>query len=167
MQGVIYRNRVNFSRWLIIGGALALAVFILGFFTGEIGPMFFGIGGLWLVVIAFVAIVIEFAGRGQVAQVSLEPPTLVVEANGLLGYGRPHILPLAEIGNWRWLTQSSNRRQVGPTLGMLGFDHDGKTYRLPLTAAQAANVEALRQLAPDAMDALLARFPNIATLPRP
>lgn len=167
MQGVIYRNRVNFSRWLIIGGVAALAVFLLGFVTGEIGPMFFGIGGLWLAVIAFIAIIIQVAGGQQVAQLSLEPPTLVVEANGLFGQGRRQIMPLNEIGNWRWLTQSSNSRQIGPKLGMLAFEHGSKTYRLPLTTAHAADIEALRQLAPDAMEALLAKFPHLASLPKP
>lgn len=167
MAQLIYVNRVNYSRWLVIGGVIALAVFALGFITGEVGPLFFGIGGLWLVVIAFIAIVIHFAGSGQVAALSADSTSVTIESNGLVGRGLPKVLLRSDLSNWRWLTQAGNSRQIGPVLGMLGFNVGRKTYRMPLTTAQGADIEALRQLAPDAMDALLAKFPNLTSLPRP
>lgn len=167
MAQLIFVKRVNYSRWLVIGGVIALAVFALGFITGEVGPLFYGIGGLWLVVIAFVAIVIHLAGSGQVAALSADSTSLTLESNGLVGHGLPRQVLRSDVSNWRWLTQASNSRQVGPVLGMLGFDIGRKTYRMPLTTAQGADIEALRQLAPEAMDALLAKFPALASLPRP
>lgn len=168
MDRVIFRKRQNFSRWIVIGLVLAVAVFSIGFVSGEVGPLFFGIGGLWIAVLIFVAVVVQSAGRYQVAQLSLAGARgLIVESNGLFGRGIPRLLPPNSTDNWRALTQASNSRGIGPSLGMLAFDVGKKTYRLPLTTADAADVAALSELAPAAMMILSAKYPKVEQLPKP
>jgi len=168
MAKILFRNRMNYSRWLVIGTIIALGVLSLSLFTGEVGPLFAVMGGGWLVVLALVAIVIQLAGGRQVSQLSQDgPQTLVMESNGLTGFGLPRVLPIAEISNWRWLSQGSNSQQRGPKLGMMAFDHDKKTYRLPMTTAKAIDIEGLRALAPEAVDGLIAHFPALRSLPLP
>lgn len=167
MARVIFRNRINYSRWIVIGAAIAAAVTALGLFTGEVGPLFYVMGGGWLVVLAFIALVIQGAGSGQVAQLSIEEPTLVIESNGLTGHGLPRAIPRSETGEWRWVTQASNSQQIGPKLGMLAFNHGRKTYRMPVTTAQALDIAALRELAPEAVDALVVKFPELKQKPMP
>jgi hypothetical protein len=167
MARVVFRNRMNYSRWIVIGTVIAVAFTALGLFTGEIAPMFYVMGGGWLVVLAFVALIIQGAGSGQVAQLSIEEPTVVIESNGLTGHGLPRAIPRSEIGNWRVLTQGAGSQKVGPKLGMLAFNHGRKTYRLPMTTAQAVDVAGLRELAPEAVDALVEQFPELASRPMP
>ena len=165
MARVVFRNRSNYSRWLVIGALIAPAFSALGLVTGEIAPMFYVMGGGWLVVLAFVALVIQLAGSGQVAQLSIEEPTVVIESNGLTGRGLPKAIPRSEIGNWRVLTQGAGSQKVGPKPGMLAFDHGRKTYRLPVTTAHAVDIAGLRELAPEAVDALVAQFPEVRSKP--
>ena len=70
MAKILFRNRMNYSRWLVIGTIIALGVLSLSLFTGEVGPLFAVMGGGWLVVLAFIAIVIQLAGGRQVAAVA-------------------------------------------------------------------------------------------------
>ena len=160
MARVVFRNRTNYSRWIVIGAIIAAAFTALGLVTGEIAPMFYVMGGGWLVVLAFIALIIQGAGPGQVAQLSIEEPTVVIESNGLTGHGLLQAIPRSEIGNWRVLTQGAGSQKVGPKLGMLAFDHGRKTYRLPVTTAQAVDVAGLRELAPEAVDALVQQLPQ-------
>lgn len=167
MARVVFRNRTNYSRWIVIGAIIAAAFTALGLVTGEIAPMFYVMGGGWLVVLAFIALIIQGAGSGQVAQLSIEEPTVVIESNGLTGHGLPKAIPRSEINNWRVLTQGAGNRQVGPRLGMLAFDQGRKTYRLPVTTAQAVDVAGLRELAPEVVDALVQQFPQVTSKPMP
>lgn len=167
MDRVIFRKRQNFSRWIVIGLVLAIAVFSIGFVSGEVGPLFFGIGGLWIVVLILVGLIVQSAGRFQVAQLALRDKDLVIESNGLFGRGVPKTVPVRDIDNWQMLTQASNSRGIGPSLGMLAFSVGKQVYRVPLTTAEAADVEALSELAPAAMTLLTARYPDVEALPKP
>lgn len=167
MDRVVFRKRQNFSRWIVIGLVLAIGVFSIGFFSGEVGPLFFGMGGLWIVVLIFVGLIVQGAGRFQVAQLSLRDKDLVIESNGLFGRGVPKAVSMRDIDNWQMLTQASNSRGVGPSLGMLAFTVGKRVYRVPLTTAEAADVAALSDLAPAAMTMLLARYPEVERLPKP
>ena len=167
MDRVIFRKRQNFSRWIVIGLVLAIAVFSIGFVSGEVGPLFFGIGGLWIAVLLLVGLIVQGAGRYQVAQLALREKELVIESNGLFGRGVPKAVPVREIDNWQMLTQASNSRGIGPSLGMLAFSVGKATFRVPLTTAEAADIAALSELAPAAMTMLTARYPDIERLPKP
>ena len=70
-------------------------------------------------------------------------------------------MPVAAATNWQWLTQGADRH-VGPRLLMLAFDFKGKTYRLPISTAEVVDLEALRSLAPEVVDDMIAHNPGRA-----
>jgi hypothetical protein len=163
MSRIIFRKPTAFSKWVLIFAGLGLALLMPGFLAGREFLAFFGcLGGVWIMVAIFVAVVVALAGKGQVTELSLEGEILTVRTVGLFGPGRSFVMPASEATNWRWLTQGGDRH-VGPRLLMLAFDFKGKTHRLPISTAEVVDLEALRTLAPvQVIDDMIEKNPGRA-----
>lgn len=163
MSRIIFRKPTAFSKWVLIFAGLGLALLVPGFLGGKEFMAFFGcLGGVWIMVAILVAVVVALAGKGQVAELSMDGETLTVRTVGLFGPGRSFVMPPSEATNWRWLTQGGDR-YVGPRLLMLAFDLRGRTYRLPISTAEVVDLEALRAFAPEqVIDDMIAQNPGRA-----
>jgi hypothetical protein len=163
MSRTIFRKPTAFSKWVLIFASLGLALLVPGFIGGEGFMAFFGcLGGMWILVAILVAVVVASAGKGQVAELSMEGETLTVRTVGLFGPGGRFVMPPSEATNWRWLTQGGDR-YVGPRLLMLAFDFKGKTYRLPISTAEIVDLDALRTFVPrHVIDDMVAQNPGRA-----
>jgi hypothetical protein len=163
MSRTIFRKPTAFSKWVLAFAGLGLALFLPGLLLGKEFMVFFGcLGGVWIMVALLVAVVVALAGKGQVAELSIEGETLTVRTVGLFGPGRSFVMPSAAATNWRWLTQGADRH-VGPRLLMLAFDFKGKTYRLPISTAEVVDLEALRVVAPEqVIDDMIVKNPGRA-----
>jgi hypothetical protein len=163
MSRTIFRKPTAFSKWVFVFAGLGLALLLPGFLGGREFKFFFGcLGGMWFMVALLVAVVVALAGKGQVAELSVEGETLTVRTVGLFGPGRSFVMPVTAATNWRWLTQGADRH-VGPRLLMLAFDFKGRTYRLPISIAEVVDLEALRVVAPEqVIDDMIAKNPGRA-----
>jgi len=163
MSRTIFRKPTAFSKWVFGFAGLGLALLVPGLVLGRELMAFFGcLGGVWIMLALFVAVVVALAGKGQVTEVSVEGETLTIRTVGLFGPGRSFVMPAAAATNWRWLTQGADRH-VGPRLLMLAFDFKGKTYRLPISTAEVVDLVALRSLAPEeVIDDMIAQNPGRA-----
>jgi hypothetical protein len=163
MSRTIFRKPTAFSKWVLVFAGLGLVLLVPGLFGGKEFMAFFGcLGGVWIMVAILVAIIVALAGKGQVAELSMDGETLTVRTVGLFGPGRSFVMPPSETTNWRWLTQGGDR-YVGPRLLMLAFDFRGKTYRLPISTAEVVDLDALRELAPThVIDDMIAQNPGRA-----
>jgi hypothetical protein len=163
MSRTIFRKPTAFSKWVLAFAGLGLALLAPGLVLGKEFMVFFGcLGGVWIMVALLVAVVVALAGKGQVAELSVEGETLTIRTVGLFGPGRSFTMPSAAATNWRWLTQGADRH-VAPRLLMLAFDFKGKTYRLPISTAEVVDLEALRALASEqVIDDMIAQNPGRA-----
>ena len=163
MSRTIFRKPTAFSKWVFVFAGLGVALLLPGFLGGREFKFFFGcLGGVWIMVAILVAVVVALAGKGQVAELSMEGETLTVRTVGLFGPGRSFVMPPSEATNWRWLTQGGDR-YVGPRLLMLAFDFRGRTYRLPISTAEVVDLDALRAFVPEqVIDDMIAQNPGRA-----
>lgn len=163
MSRTIFRQPTAFSKWVFVFAGLGLTLLLPGLVLGREFLVFFGcLGGVWIMVALLVAVVVALAGKGQVAELSVDGETMTVRTVGLFGPGGSFVMPSAAATNWQWLTQGADRH-VGPRLLMLAFDFKGKTYRLPISTAEVVDLEALRVLAPkEVIDDMVAQNPGRA-----
>lgn len=83
MSRTIFRKPTAFSKWILIFAGLGLALLVPGFLGGKEFVIFFGcLGGVWIMVAMLVAVVVAFAGKGQVAELSMDGETLTVRTVG-------------------------------------------------------------------------------------
>jgi hypothetical protein len=125
----------------------------------ELGWFFGIIGIVWLIVGSFVYLVIQLSGRGMVTEMRRIAETLRIRTAATFGQSAEEIVPLAATSKWRWQSQGvgGSARPIRYRQVMLVFDQGRHTYRVPLTGASVVDLAALRDLAPEIVDDMIAR----------